>query len=207
MLLNLLGCSQHPPTANRIDRFALVSRHHVVLDKPDTLGSLSVGNGEFAFTVDVSGLQTFHKEYENGIPLGTQTQWAWHSIPQRENYTLSDVAKKYESCDGTEAPYAIQQSEGKAGDATRVLRANSHRLHLGLIGLVLIKENGQEVRLEDLSMIHQELNLWTGKIESTYEVEGVPVRVILFSHQQEDRIGVRIESPLIQQERLWIKFN
>ena len=44
-----------------------------MLKAVDTLGSLSVGNGEFAFTVDVSGLQTFYKEYENGISLGIQS--------------------------------------------------------------------------------------------------------------------------------------
>ena len=108
---------------------------------------------------------------------------------------------------GTKAPYPIQHSGGREGDATTALRSNPHRLHLGLIGLALMKENGSEVSLEDLTMIHQELDLWSGKIESTYKIEGVPVRVILFGHQQDDKISVRIESPLIQQERLWIKFD
>ena len=42
-----------------IDRFALVSRHDPILQKIDPLSPLSVGNGEFAFTCDVTGLQTF----------------------------------------------------------------------------------------------------------------------------------------------------
>ncbi len=195
--------SQHSP----IDRFALVTRHNVVLQHPDTMGSLSVGNGEFAFTVDVTGLQTYYTEYENGIPLGTQTQWGWHSIPQKEKYTLNDVAKLYQSCDSTEAPYAVQYAEGRAGDATKALRGNPHRLHMGLIGLILLKENGEEVRLDQLTGIHQELDLWTGKIESTYQVEGIPVRVILYGHQQNDGIAVRIESPLISKQKLKIKFS
>src|SRR5690349_20994056 len=87
-----------------IDRFTLVTRNNVVLRQADTLGSLSVGNGEFAYTADVTGLQTFDKEYENGISLGTQAQWGWHSIPFEKKYTLNDVAKLYESCDGTKAP-------------------------------------------------------------------------------------------------------
>jgi hypothetical protein len=207
LLLFIFSCQEKNNMSTPIDRFALVSRHNVVLKEVDTLGSLSVGNGEFAFTVDVSGLQTFHKEYENGISLGTQSQWAWHSIPDKNNFTLTDVAREYESCDGTKAPYAVQQSEGKAGEATKVLRANPHRLHLGLIGLVLKKENGEEVKLSELTNIYQQLDLWTGKIESTYEVEGVPVRVILFAHQQQDGIAVRIESPLISKERLQIKLN
>ena len=88
------SCSQKETAQNSIDRHALVSRHNIVLHAPDTLGSLSVGNGEFAFTVDVSGLQTFADEYENGIPLGTQAQWAWHSMPSADNYTVKDVARE-----------------------------------------------------------------------------------------------------------------
>jgi hypothetical protein len=87
-----------------IDRYALVSRHNVILHAPDTLGSLSVGNGEFAFTADVSGLQTFYDDYENGISLGTQAQWGWHSSPSDERFSLSDVAQEFESCDGTTSP-------------------------------------------------------------------------------------------------------
>ena len=42
-----------------IDRKALVSRNNPVVTSVDTLASLSVGNGGFAFTTDVTGLQTF----------------------------------------------------------------------------------------------------------------------------------------------------
>ena len=99
-LVNIVCLAQNAPVKS-IDRFALVSRHNVLLNRVDTLGALSVGNGEFAFTADVTGLQTFYKEYENGIALGTQSQWGWHSIPQEKKYTLNNVAKLYESCDGT----------------------------------------------------------------------------------------------------------
>ena len=203
----LSGCRSKKQNSEGIDRFALVSRHKVVLTQPDTLGSLSVGNGEFAFTVDVTGLQTFYKEYENGISLGTQSQWAWHSIPPKEKYSVKDVAKLYESCDGTEAPYTVQHKEGRAGDATNALRANPHRLHMGMIGLILQKQNGEEVKLSELTKIHQQLDLWTGKIESTYEVDGVPVRVILYGHPKHDQIAVRVESPLIQSGHLKIKLS
>src|SRR5688572_8846149 len=90
MLVALMSCADRK-ASSLIDRFALVSRHNITLNHPDTLGSLSVGNGEFAFTVDVTGLQTFYKEYENGVSLGTQSQWGWHSIPNKVKYTLNDV--------------------------------------------------------------------------------------------------------------------
>ena len=33
--------------------------------------------------------------YENGIPLGTHSDWGWHSFPNPENYTLDDVTRYY----------------------------------------------------------------------------------------------------------------
>ena len=55
--------------ASSIDRAALVSRHNPVLRKLDPLSPLTLGNGEFAFTADVTGLQTLSCEYENAMPL------------------------------------------------------------------------------------------------------------------------------------------
>ena len=46
-------------SASAIDRQALVERNNPHITAIDTLASLSVGNGEFAVTVDVTGLQTF----------------------------------------------------------------------------------------------------------------------------------------------------
>src|SRR5215212_6721504 len=68
--------------APAIDRAALVRRHDPVLRKPDPLSPLSVGNGEFAFTADVTGLQTFSEEYESLAPLCTMAQWGWHTSPR-----------------------------------------------------------------------------------------------------------------------------
>ena len=83
MLLALLSCNQK---RQKIDRHALVNRHNITIQGYDSLNSLSVGNGNFAFTTDLTGLQTFHKAYENGAPLGTQSTWGWHSVPNTENY-------------------------------------------------------------------------------------------------------------------------
>ncbi len=81
----LLGCCRPvaaavPATSDggrggAIDRQALVTRHNVVLSKPDPLTPLSIGNGEFAFTADITGLQTFPEYHRQGIPLGAYSQW------------------------------------------------------------------------------------------------------------------------------------
>src|SRR3989304_9571671 len=79
-----------------IDRFALVTRHNIEINRVDTLASLTAGNGEFAFTTDITGLQTFYKEYENGMPLGTQSNWGWHSNPNTENYKREECEKWFD---------------------------------------------------------------------------------------------------------------
>src|SRR3954467_12778822 len=66
-----------------IDRRAVVTRHDPRTQSYDPMSPLSVGNGEFAFTADLTGLQTFPKLYERSVPLCTQSQWGWHSFPNR----------------------------------------------------------------------------------------------------------------------------
>ena len=50
--------SNLPPHAIPIDRHTLVSRHNITLTQTDPLTPLSVGNGEFALTVDRPGQHT-----------------------------------------------------------------------------------------------------------------------------------------------------
>ena len=207
IFLTIAGCNPQPAGDKPIDRESVVRRNNVLIEAVDTLGSLSVGNGEFAFTVDVSGLQSFHQTYERGVALGTQAQWGWHTIPNPDDYTIEDVAREYESCNDKVVPYAVQPKDGRAKKASDWLRANPHRLHLGIIGLVFLTEDGRELGIEDLKNIDQRLDLWTGKIESTYTVDGEPVKVELFGHQENDAIAAMITSPLLEKGQIKVKLE
>ena len=46
-----------------IDRKALVTRHNPVIKEINPVSPLSVGNGEFAFTADITGMQSFPEAY------------------------------------------------------------------------------------------------------------------------------------------------
>ena len=46
----------------------------------DSLSSLSVGNGEFAYTVDATGLQTFPEVYKKRSSTGYTKPMGWHSF-------------------------------------------------------------------------------------------------------------------------------
>jgi hypothetical protein len=187
---------------SRIDRLALVTRHNVTLTKADPLTPLSVGNGEFAFTADITGLQTFPQYHEKGMPLGTLSQWGWHSLPNPQEYRMADVLEEYE-VGGRKVPYASGRARaGGYSPAAEWLRANPHRLDLGRIGLRLTRSDGSAAPIEDLASTSQTLDLWTGLLSSRFELEGSPVRVRTVCHPARDLLAVRVESPLLGQERL-----
>ncbi len=189
-----------------IDRYALVNRHNITVEEFDPLASLTVGNGNFAFTTDFTGLQTFYKEYENGVSLGTMTNWGWHTFPNSNNYTIAE-SYKYYNVNGRKVPYQDQlRSSEQAIKAANYFRVNPHRLHLGIIRFLIKKENGEEISIADVKLPKHQLNLWEGKITSSFEIEGKSIQVEVFSHQEKDLISVSIKSPLIRSNQLAVEW-
>ncbi len=194
-------------TAQKINRQALVQRHTVVNKTMDTLASLSAGNGSFAFTVDATGLQSFPDVYAKGVPLGTQSEWGWHSFPNTKNYKEEEGLKTYH-LNGRDVKYMVQWNNPEQNkNATNYFRQNLHRLHLANIGLEITKQDGSLYKPEDVKNIHQTLNMWTGEIKSTFTVENIPVEVITYCHQQQDAIGVKINSALLQQGKIKVRLR
>ena len=91
-----------------IDRYKLVTRNNPSVTAVDSLASLSVGNGEFAFTTDITGLQTFPEVYKSGVPLGTQSQWGWHSFANPDGYKPEDAWKEYDFGRGHKEIYSCK---------------------------------------------------------------------------------------------------
>ena len=119
----LAACTS--PQEEAIDRHALVTRNNPEVTAMDSLSSLSVGNGEFAYTVDATGLQTFPEVYKNGVPLGTQSQWGWHSFGNPENYKPEEALVEYDFSHGHKELYATQPKEpGRAKEASDWYRVN-----------------------------------------------------------------------------------
>ncbi|HET7840625.1 MAG TPA: hypothetical protein VFM21_03425, partial [Terriglobia bacterium] len=187
-----------------LDRQALVTRHNPVLSSANLESPLQVGNGEFAFTADLTGLQTFGDDYEHGMPLGTMAQWGWHTFPNPDNYKLDDILTMYDS-HGREVPYPDSHGSEPFRERARVseavkkeatwLYSNPQRIHLGRIGLVLRKADGSNAALNELAAADQQLDLWTGALVSRFTLEGRPVLVRTVCHPERDLLAVRIESP------------
>lgn len=181
-------CSSVNALSASIDREALVRRNNPHVVKIDTLSSLTVGNGEFAYTVDVTGLQTFPELYRNGVPLGTQSQWGWHSFPNPDGLRHEETLKSYDFGHGHPELYSTQLKEPARGkDACDWYRVNPHRLHLGVIGF-------DGVEKSQVSDIDQTLDMWSGIVSSDFKVDGKPVSVKTSCHPDRDMISAEIAS-------------
>ena len=196
--------SRPRPRTGSIDRQDLISRHSPVIRRLDPLAPLSVGNGEFAFTADVTGLQTFPEKYERAMPLCTMSQWGWHTAPQSDELRTQKLRLTMFEAHGRKVGYSVE-SEGQ-NELYKWLRENPHRLHLGRIGLMLMKRDGGQARAGDLTDIEQRLDLWTGVLTSRFRIHGRLVSVITAVHPAIDLLAVKIESELISQGLLGVRF-
>ena len=186
-----------------IDRKAVVSRNHPLVSKADPLAALTVGNGHFATTVDVTGLQTFPDHYKDGIPLTAMSDWGWHRFPNTENLTEAETQRTIHFPHSTHAEvYAVEYKQGgRPQAATHYFRSNPHRLNLGCIGLSLLGKQQETLSIENLSNIHQELKLWDGTIQSNFTADSETVEVTTACLQDRDAVVYRIKSPLLTDHR------
>jgi hypothetical protein len=177
-----------------IDRYSLVHRHNPVIREIDTGSPLTVGNGEFAFTCDVTGMQTLYQLYEeNHFPLCTMAQWGWHTIPADTPsgvYTQKDLRLTEYRSAGRTVRYPVKCVPGDE-KIYRWLRENPHRMDLARIALLA---GGEEIRPSDLSDIRQELDLWTGVIVSRFTVRGTEFTVKTCADPEADRAAFEIQA-------------
>ncbi|MDO5416842.1 MAG: glycoside hydrolase family 65 [Lachnospiraceae bacterium] len=185
----------------KIDRQNLIVRYNPKLDGVDTASPLTVGNGEFAFTADVTGLQSLYEEYREECPLCTLSQWGWHTAPvssERYAYTLDDLKMTEFDYRGRTVRYPKDCFPGDE-EVYHWLRQNPHRLNLGRISLLY---EDREIKAAELSKIHQELHLYEGRLESRYELGGEPCRTQVCCDSQSDTLGIRLSSRLFAEKRV-----
>src|SRR5215472_13890955 len=179
--------SRRRAKAPLINRAALVRRHNPSLRKLEPDAPLSVGNGEFAFTADITGLQSFPLEYRNTMPLCTMSQWGWHTTPLPSGLDPKSFRLTPFDTHGRQVGYATS-SDGQT-ELYDWLRENPHRLHLGQIGLRLLTTDQREGQVTDVSEIEQTLDLWTGILTSRYKLQSIPVIVRTAVHPDQDLLA------------------
>ncbi|MCC5024979.1 MAG: hypothetical protein J6386_20285 [Candidatus Synoicihabitans palmerolidicus] len=187
-----------------IDRHALVTRHNPVVRNVDPWSPLTIGNGRFAFTVDVTGLQTFGDlYYAKGIPLETLTRWCWVTEENTAGYTLTDASRDYVQPDGT----TISLASIGSNEAALWLRRNPRQHPLGQLSLDWKKPNGSTFTPADIQHNEQTLDLWSGVITSRFTLNGQPVTVRTSCAPDSDTVAVELDSPLVTEGQLRLRLR
>jgi hypothetical protein len=182
-----------PAGQSAIDRHVLVTRHNITWN--EVAGRLALGNGEFCFGADGTGLQTFAGN--------SMSHWGWHSFPLPEGWSPDRVPPT-----GT-----FQKGRNTGGDnfppGTDAIRVwmfdNPHIMNLGR--LRLMRPGGRALVPSDLTGLKRTLDLWTGVQTSHYQIAGQEVNVETCVHPSLDLVAVRIESPLVANGELEVALD
>ncbi|KAI0449297.1 Six-hairpin glycosidase-like protein [Xylaria acuta] len=189
LLMSTVSCS--------INRQAIVSRYNIVrtalIDSNTT--PLQVGNGNFAYNVDNTGMQSF-------LPFNTLSSWAWHndSLPDKED--VNDYHGVVTLTHGRNVSYDLPDPDLPA--ASQWLIGNPNRINLGRIGL---KYKGVTLSAAQISDPVQELDIWNGVITSTFKANGKAVKVITQGDFKTDSVAFRIESELVASGALEVELD
>jgi hypothetical protein len=199
-----LGGITSTARAAPIDRQALVMRHSPTITSIDRAAPFMVGNGNIAFTADITGLQTFPEQYSALVPLLIESQWGWHSFPNPQNVTL-EAAQVDVGVPGVRGKYPYLRNWDEAKNpAVKWLRENPHKFSLGRLSLFMVGPEGKPAAFADLTATRQTLDLWSGRLTSTFTFDGAPVEVETSMHPTRDVLIVRLKSPLLFEGRLGV---
>ncbi|KAL7627085.1 hypothetical protein AAE478_003861 [Parahypoxylon ruwenzoriense] len=184
-----------------IDGRAVVSQFNVVRSKlPEEITNQTtppqVGNGDFAFNVDNTGMQTF-------TPFNTLSSWGWHddSLPTNGE-KLSDYHGVKVLTHGRNISYDLE--DPNLPEISKWLTANHNRINLGRIGL---SYRGKTLAQSLITEPRQELDVWNGIITSIFKVNGKVVRVITQGDFETDAVTFQIKSDLISTGDLQVELD
>lgn len=188
-----------------INRKSLVTRHNPKLKNVDVYSPLSIGNGDFVFTADITGLQSFNEAYDHAMPLCTMSNWGWHTTPISDElykYDKSDIEPRYYDTNGRQVPYYTNRTDK---DKYNAIRQNPHKANLGKVGFVFLDDKNEKIAADQMTNIDQELNIYTGILTSKYDVNNTPCSVTTACDATSDTIAVAAKSTLIKNNKMFIE--
>ncbi|KAJ3506906.1 hypothetical protein NLJ89_g6605 [Agrocybe chaxingu] len=180
-----------------IDRHGLVTHFNPSRNASSLVTPMQVGNGNFAFGADITGLQTF-------LPYGILTSWGWKNDSLPPGKTQADI-DNYKGASWDFHGRPVQYDFGGDPAMQLWLISNPNRVNLGRVGLVFLDPDGRGVRNvteDDLQEKRQTLDLWTGKITSRFTFDGTDVVVTTVSSQTSSAVGITLSSTLMAQGEL-----
>ncbi|PGH17509.1 hypothetical protein AJ79_01109 [Helicocarpus griseus UAMH5409] len=182
----------------RINREEVVRRFNPKRTESSQTTPMQVGNGDFAFGADITGLQSI-------LPYGILSSWGWHnvSLPTVPGETkIEDFTGLDWETHGRLVNYNMPNPAQP--NISQWLISNPHRLNLGRIGFLY---KGLELTEQDLFAKSQILDLYSGTIVSTFTLRGQEVKVLTTVDPYFDVVAVEVHSQLFRDRSLSIFFD
>ena len=180
-------------SAGHINRKALVSRHNIRTS--DVSQILALGNGEFCFSVDGTGLQTFGGN--------SMANWAWHSFPLPQGATMADVPET--GTIETGKLVGLMKHASAKPEVSNWMFQNPHRFNIG--HLQFVDRNGKVLDSTMMTNSCRTLDLWRGIQIAEFSLNGKQVKVTTLVHPGQDMIVTRIESDLLSTADLAVELG
>ncbi|HZJ88484.1 MAG TPA: hypothetical protein VFC80_04955, partial [Sphaerochaeta sp.] len=174
-----------------IDRKAILNTYSPKVERWDPASFVSVGNGEFATTVDYTGMQTILPSHPAATPLATMASWGFHSYPDSMVGRYDLLQRK--TYQGSKGPVGYMSDAAGQEALFETLRINPHRFNLARFSL-FTPALGTTSLIEQISEAQQRLDLFSGTITSTYRLLEDPVTVITAVHPELDQLSVSLAS-------------
>ena len=158
-------------TGAAIDREAVVHRHFPVANNITATSFLALGNGQFGFAVDGTGLQTFNRTQPS---LCLLSDMHWYTTPYTgpgpDPWTAAmggGVFVDLNTTTNTGAQRTVRYPVNcSGGEACHWLAANPSRLDLGQ--LKFVGSGGVDLAIADVTDVNQTLDIWEGVMSSTW---------------------------------------
>lgn len=176
-----------------IDRQVAVSQHNPARtntssDAYDT--PMFLGNGRIGFGADITGLQSM-------VPFNTLSSWGWHndSLPTASNQSSpADFVGLDWDVHGRQVVF--DQPNPALPEISQWMIANPNRINLARLGLAWEGEWLTDDMLGPNAT--QRLNIWTGVLESYFEIYGETVKVETAMDPLSDTVATRVQSQLLR---------
>ncbi|KAF7377510.1 hypothetical protein MSAN_00173100 [Mycena sanguinolenta] len=184
--------------SDAIDRQALIARYNPTRNASSATTPMQVGNGNFAFGADITGLQTFQ-------PWAILSTWGWKNDSLPEGETIQDVYN-YTGISLDNHGRLVEYMFDGPEPMQQWMISNPNRANLGAVGLVFWSEQGTVLNVteSDLTSVKQVLDLWTGILTSNFVFNGTGIQVQTSSAQTVDSISVSVSSSLLETGQLGV---
>ncbi|OGM49326.1 hypothetical protein ABOM_003585 [Aspergillus bombycis] len=206
-ILNILGTvilvvatTVHAAAASKpvINRQNVVRRYNPIRTNLSTTTPMQVGNGNFAFGADITGLQTL-------LPFNILSSWCWcnDSLPRTPGQTEpSDFTGLDWWTHGRLVNYDIPNPA--EAEISQWLIANPHRVNLGRAGFLY---KGDSISIDDVTGVSQSLDLYSGILTSEFTLHGQRVSVTTAADPSSDIVAVHVQSSLLWDGSLGVFFD